>query len=120
MGSYFLVGEISTWKTMLSCSTIVIGYILGIEGEINFSLRGTLFGVGASLIGCFYTILLHHYLTQVVKDSWILSFYNNLNSIAIIAIVVVMNGEIPILCHNADQLTLSFFFWTMMGRDIQD
>ena len=102
---------------MLSCITVVIGYIAGIEGEINFSLTGTLFGVGASLIGCFYTIFLHRYLTQFVTNNWELSFYNNLNSAVIMSVIVLISGEVPILIKHSDQLTSSYFFWTMAGTN---
>ena len=102
---------------MLSCITVVVGYIAGIDGELNFSLTGTLFGVGASLIGCFYTILLHRYLTQFVTDNWELSFYNNFNSAVIMSLVVIITGEIPVLIQNSDQLTPLYFFWTMAGKN---
>ena len=102
---------------MLSCITVVVEYIAGIDGEINFSLTGTLFGVGASLVGCFYTILLHRYLTQFVTDNWELSFYNNLNSAVIMAVIVIITGEVPVLIQHSNQLTFSYFFWTMTGTN---
>ena len=102
---------------MFSCITVVVGYIAGIDGEINFSLTGTLFGVGASLVGCFYTILLHRYLTQFVTDNWELLFYNNLNSAVIMSVIVVITGEIPVLIQHSSQLTFSYFFWTMTGTN---
>lgn len=84
-----MFGETTTFRTVLSCLVVVIGfvsfylficrYIVGIEGEVNFSLRGTLFGVGASAVGTFYTIFLKRYLSNVIDDSWLLTFYTNFN-----------------------------------------
>ena len=65
---------------------------MGIKGEINFSLIGTLFGVGASLIGTFYTIYLKYFMDDIVKNTWELSFYNNFNSCLIIPIMIILNG----------------------------
>lgn len=115
MRSYLIYGEKSTWPTVLSCITVVVGYIAGVDGEVNFSLRGTLFGVGASLIGTFYTISLHHYLANIKMNSWELSFYNNFNSSIIIIVMVLLNGEIPVIWNHRNELSLSFFLWTALG-----
>ena len=95
--SYLLFGETTTFRTVLSCLVVVIGfvsfylficrYIVGIEGEVNFSLRGTLFGVGASAVGTFYTIFLKRYLSNVIDDSWLLTFYTNFNSCLILPFI---------------------------------
>ena len=58
MHSFLLFGEKTSCRIVLSCFVIVTGYALGINGEINFSLKGTLYGLGASIVGAFYTILL--------------------------------------------------------------
>lgn len=94
---------------------MIIRYILGIKGEINFSLIGTLFGVGASLIGTFYTIYLKHFMDDIVKNTWELSFYNNFNSCIIIPIMVILNGEVPVLYEHRSELTLTYFFWIFVA-----
>lgn len=86
-------------------------YIYGIEGEINFSIKGTVFGVGASFVGTFYTIYVKHFMDDIVKNQWLLSFYNHFNSLLIIPILVVLNGEIPILIHHRREITLYFIAW---------
>lgn len=92
-----MFGETTTFRTVLSCLAVVIGfdsfslfiyrYIVGIEGEVNFSLRGTLFGVGASAVGTFYTIFLKRYLSNIINDSWLLTFYTNFNSCLILPFI---------------------------------
>lgn len=93
----------------------ICSYIAGIEGEINFSLRGTIFGLGASFIGSFYTIFLQRYLKDVVKSSWELTFYNNLNSCVILLLICTVMGEGSVLWTWRKELTCSFFFWTALA-----
>ena len=82
---------------------------MGVEGEINFSFIGTLFGIGASLIGTFYTIYLKHFMDDIVQDQWLLSFYNNFNSCLIIPVLIVVNKEIPILQATVPTLPFSYY-----------
>lgn len=91
MHSFLLFGEKTSCRIVLSCFVIVTGYALGINGEINFSLKGTLYGLGASIVGAFYTILLKYYLSHVMPDRWELTFYNNLNSSFIMPLLIVVS-----------------------------
>ena len=109
--SYLLFGEKSSLRTVLSCFSVVIGYIAGVDGEINFSLRGTLFGVGASAVGTFYTIYLKRYLSGVVDNSYLLSLYTNFNSCLILPFLSLLNGEFPIIWEHRSELDFRFFFW---------
>ena len=114
--SYLLFGEKSSLRTVISCISIVIGYIAGVDGEINFSLRGTLFGVGASAVGTFYTIYLKRYLSNIIDNRYLLTFYTNFNSCLILPFICVLNGEVPIVWKHRNELTFSFFFWIFVCR----
>lgn len=105
----------SGYRVHLFLSELIHSYILGIEGEINFSLTGTLFGVGASLIGTFYTIYLKHFMDDIVKNQWELSFYNNFNSCLIIPLMILINKEIPVLAAHKSELTFSYFSWIFIA-----
>ena len=117
--SYVLFGEKTTCRIVLSCFVIVIGYALGIGGEINFSLKGTLFGLGASIVGAFYTILLKYYLSYVMPDRWELTFYNNFNSCLVMPLLIYvvllqpfyvqLNGEVGVLKANVQNINPSYF-----------
>ena len=48
-------------------------------------------------------------------NSWELSFYNNFNSSIIIIVMVLLNGEIPVIWNHRNELSLSFFLWTALG-----
>ena len=116
IASYLLFGETTTLRTVISCISVVVGYIAGVDGEINFSLRGTLFGVGASAVGTFYTIYLKRYLTDVVDNSYLLTFYTNFNSCVILPFICLLNGEIPVAWEHRNELTFSYFFWIFVCR----
>ena len=116
--SYLLFGEKTTLRTVISCISVVVGYIAGVDGEINFSLKGTLFGVGASAVGTFYTIYLKRYLTDVVDNSYLLTFYTNFNSCIILPFICLLNGEIPVVWEHRHELTFSYFFWIFMCKKI--
>ena len=117
ISSYLLFGETTTLRTVLSCITVVIGYIrlvhvmfsyiAGVDGEVNFSLRGTLFGVGASAVGTFYTIYLKRYLSNVVNNSWLLTFYTNFNSCIILPFLCLVFALRSLHCRLAGKFRLS-------------
>ena len=109
--NYLLFGETTTLRTVLSCITVVVGYIAGVDGEVNFSLKGTLFGLGASAVGTFYTIYLKRYLSNVVNNSWLLTFYTNFNSCIILPFLCLINGEIPVIWSHRSELTLHYYMW---------
>ena len=94
----------------ISLSSLLSSYTAGVDGEINFSLRGTLFGVGASAVGTFYTIYLKRYLSNVVDNSWLLTFYTNFNSCLILPVLCLV---FPVLWveigvrRSADRLAAS-------------
>ena len=111
-----MFGEKSSLRTVLSCLSIVVGYIAGVDGEINFSLRGTLFGVGASAVGTFYTIYLKRYLSNVIDNRYLLTFYTNFNSCLILPFISILNGEVPIIWEHRKELTPKFFLWIYVCR----
>ncbi|KNB42531.1 GDP-fucose transporter [Blastocystis sp. subtype 4] len=114
--NFVMFGEKSSLRTVLSCLSIVVGYIAGVDGEINFSLRGTLFGVGASAVGTFYTIYLKRYLSNVIDNRYLLTFYTNFNSCLILPFISILNGEVPIIWEHRKELTPKFFFWIYVCR----
>ena len=52
---------------------------------------------------------------DIVKNTWELSFYNNFNSCIIIPIMIILNGEVPVLYEHRSELTLTYFFWIFVA-----
>jgi GDP-fucose transporter C1 len=68
---------------MYACGTlviIIIGFVLGINGEINFSLFGTAAGVLSSVFVSLNSIYTSKVLPKVDNDKTMLLFYNNFNA----------------------------------------
>ena len=51
--TYLLLGERTSVKVCLTLAVVILGFYIGIEGELDFSLIGTLFGVASS---CFVSL----------------------------------------------------------------
>ena len=51
--TYFLLGERTSVKVCLTLAIVILGFYIGIEGELDFSLLGTVFGVASS---CFVSL----------------------------------------------------------------
>lgn len=80
------MGEKTSISVISSCSLILFGYIVGINGEPKFSLIGTIFGVSSSVFSTLYFIYIKKTLLYVTS-SWELMYYNNVNAVIILPIV---------------------------------
>lgn len=67
---------------MTCCTLLVVifGFYLGIEGEIDFSLLGTLAGVLSSVFVSLNSIYTSKVLPKVDNDKSQLLYYNNFNA----------------------------------------
>ncbi len=59
---------------------MILGFILGINGEINFSLFGTASGVVSSVFVSLNSIYTSKVLPRVDNDKSLLLYYNNFNA----------------------------------------
>jgi GDP-fucose transporter C1 len=69
--------------SILTCSTllvVIVGFICGIQGEIDFSLVGTAAGVLSSVFVSLNSIYTSRVLPVVDDDKSMLLYYNNLNA----------------------------------------
>lgn len=74
---------LSKTTSILTCSTLIVviaGFVLGINGEIDFSLIGTSAGVLSSVFVSLNSIFTARMLPVVDNDKSLLLFYNNLNA----------------------------------------
>lgn len=47
--TYMMLGETTSRNTLVCLGLVIIGFLVGSEGEVNFSMIGTLFGVASSV-----------------------------------------------------------------------
>ena len=111
--SYVMLHERTSQKVMLCLGLVVLGFYLGTEGEVNFSLLGTLFGVTASCFVSLNSIFTKRVSPLVDYDKWRLSAYNNINASMLFIPLIIMQGEVEIILVNWDVL-MSPYFWFLM------
>lgn len=88
--TYFFLGKSTS---LLTCSTllvVILGFILGINGEINFSLLGTSAGVLSSVFVSLNSIYTSKMLPVVDNDKSMLLYYNNFNASVLFLPLIVM------------------------------
>jgi drug/metabolite transporter (DMT)-like permease len=83
----------------------MFGFYLGIEGEINFSLFGTLAGVVSSIFVSLNSIFTAKVLPLVNEDKSLLLYYNNVNAmILFIPLIIIFEKEVRKLLPSSPHL----------------
>ncbi|GAX10840.1 solute carrier family 35 (GDP-fucose transporter), member C1 [Fistulifera solaris] len=104
----------STSAQVLGCLGIVIlGFFVGAQGEINFSVWGTLAGVLSSLFVSLNSIYTKKVLPVVDNDHWKLTFYNNVNACILFVPMILVFEHQPLAAAFGKQF-LSPLFWSAM------
>lgn len=110
--TYFILGETTSKITCCTLLVVIFGFIIGIEGELDFSLIGTLAGVAASLFVSLNSIYTSSILPKVNNDKSLLLFYNNYNaSVLFIPLIILFESSIIITHINK---FFSVLFWMCM------
>lgn len=113
--TYVILRQRTSFKCLLCCGAIVIGFWLGVDQESltkDFSWRGTIFGVLSSLALAMYSIQTKKALVHVNQEIWLLSYYNNLYSTILFLPLIVLNGELSTVI--AYPYLWAGWFWAAM------
>lgn len=110
--SRVFLGIPTSFKTILCLGIVIIGFVLGSHGELNFSLIGTLAGVMSSLFVSLNSIFTKKVLPVVDDNHWKLTYYNNVNA-SILFIPLILIFERDIILKSQEKLT-SGPFWMAM------
>lgn len=103
MLTYFLRGEHPSRSSIAACLIVVIGYILGCEGEIQVSAHGVLFGLLGSLCVAVYSMHVKRILPVVDNNSWRLLTYNNINASLLFPLLISLEPTSIKLIFQSDQ-----------------
>jgi GDP-fucose transporter C1 len=99
--TFLILGEKTS---MLTCSTLAIvlyGFYIGIEGEVNFSLFGTVAGVASSIFVSLNSIFTAKVLPKVQNDKSLLLYYNNVNALVLfIPLIVAFEYQVVLTYHQ--------------------
>jgi len=113
--TYVVLGQRTSFPAILCCLVILMGFFLGVDQEGDsgsFSLIGIVYGVLASLFVSLSAIHTKKTLELVDNSVWILSLYNNINSIILLLILMVLTGEVSTVA-SFDKLN-DVSFWLLM------
>lgn len=111
--TYTLLGEKTSLRTCACLFLVIIGFVVGSEGEINFSWLGTTYGVLSSAFVSLNAIYTKKVMPMVDDDKWKLAFYNNMNAAILFVPMILFSGELDIIAQFSYLLT-SAYFWVMM------
>jgi solute carrier family 35 (GDP-fucose transporter), member C1 len=103
----------SSRPTLLCLVVVIVGFFIGSRGEMNFSMKGTVSGILASLFISLNSIYTKKALTVVDNDHWKLTFYNNANA-CILFIPLMLIFEYQAIGMAFFEQFLSMTFWGAM------
>jgi len=110
--TYLILGKQTSLVTCSTLLVVMLGFYLGIDGEVNFSLLGTAAGVVSSVFVSLNGIFTSKVLAKVNDDKSLLLFYNNVNAMFLFVPLIIF-FEKDIIIENSDKLT-SLMFWVIM------
>ena len=111
--SQVLLGSRTSSRTLGCLLIVVFGFFVGSQGEINFSLNGTIAGISSSLFVSLNSIFTKKILPVVDNDHWRLTFYNNVNASFLFIPLILLFEHQPLAAAFGKQF-LSSFFWACM------
>ena len=111
--SRVLLGIPTSFKTILCLGVVIIGFLIGSHGELNFSVLGTCAGVMSSLFVSLNSIFTKKVLPVVDDNHWKLTFYNNVNaSFLFLPLIYIFEGEV---IKGSHAQLISGTFWSAMS-----
>jgi len=111
--SQIILGSTTSLKTGLCLLIVICGFFMGSKGEVKFSYLGTAFGLCSSLFVSLNSIFTKKVLPAVDNDHWKLTFYNNVNAIALF-MPLIAYYEATTLFQAMGHQMLSPVFWAAM------
>jgi len=110
--TFTILGNTTSFATCATLLVVILGFLIGVDGELNFSLYGTIFGVCSSVFVSLNGIFTAKVLPKVDNDKNKLMYYNNYNA-SMLFIPLILYFESGIIYEHAAKLT-SLFFWFAM------
>lgn len=111
--SFTMLGMTSSPKTLFCLSIVIVGFFIGYQGELNFSMRGTVAGICSSLFVSLNSIFTKKILPVVDDNHWRLTYYNNINA-TLLFIPLILFYEKDALIQALDDQLVSPVFWSAM------
>ncbi|KAK8812495.1 hypothetical protein WA158_007728 [Blastocystis sp. Blastoise] len=109
--TFFFLHTTTSFPVICSLCVVIFGFFIGNDGQMVFSLWGTVFGVLSSVFVSLNSIYTKKLIYVVDNDSWKLCFYNNMNA-CVLFIPFIFYFEYDIIMSHIHVLQSStFWFW---------
>lgn len=101
--TYIFLGQTTSALTCSTLIVVIIGFVCGINGELNFSLLGTSAGVLSSVFVSLNSIFTARMLPTVDNDKSMLLYYNNINaSVLFVPLIFLFEYQVGDDCYHCD------------------
>jgi GDP-fucose transporter C1 len=95
---------------------VIIGFLVGSEGEVNFSWAGVTFGVLSSVFIALHGVYVKKVLGAVENNEWTMAKYNTTMSIVIMIPLIFLSGEYEaILKYNPSNWSFVCYLVLLTG-----
>jgi GDP-fucose transporter C1 len=111
--TYVFLAKSTSYLTMSTLLVVLVGFVSGVEGELDFSLIGTTAGVAASMFVSLNSVMTSKMLSFVDNDKSLLLYSNNFNATFLFLPLIVL-FEKDVLYANRAKLA-SGLFWVYMS-----
>ncbi|GAB5368286.1 hypothetical protein AAMO2058_001306100 [Amorphochlora amoebiformis] len=112
--SYIFLSQSTSLPTGACLAMILFGYYLGVQGEIKFSLIGTIFGFTSSILCVMYPIFTKKQI-NLLNDKWGVIFYNNVHA-SFMFLPMILICEVDIIRTHSDKFqNPKFWFWILVA-----
>lgn len=113
--TYLWLRKTTSLQSLAMCGVIVLGFVLGSKGEINFSYTGVAFGLISSCFVSLYGISVKAVLQTLQNDHWKLLLYNTAISIVFMVPLVWLSGEVTPLMADPNIYDPSVWVANILG-----
>jgi len=103
--SRILLGIPTSFRTILCLCVVVMGFVVGARGELEFSKYGTAAGIASSLFVSLNSIFTKKVLPAVDDNHWKLTWYNNVNACFLFPLLVYYYEYDILVAHLQQELS---------------
>ena len=111
--SRVVLGSHSSARTLGCLLVVILGFFMGAQGDVDFSLKGFISGVCSSLFVSINSIFTKRVLPAVDNDHWRLTFYNNVNA-CLLFLPLIAYFEASVIIGAMNMQLCTFTFWAAL------
>ncbi|KAH0790726.1 GDP-fucose transporter-related protein [Histomonas meleagridis] len=106
--TYIFQKQTTSFRATLACLGVIIGFCMGVKGDLNLTLKGCIYGISSSFFVALYSIMVKRVMGLLDNNEYLLIEYNTPLAIIMLTPVVWYNGEFNVLKERR-----SLNFWGM-------